>query len=93
MGKTVTFECQATGAAPLICTWLHNGNEIIPAKNERKLEFIVQKHKSGEYSCLVKNEFGSKRCAPVKLTVGEYNHNVVQCVFLASARTFTMISM
>ena len=70
----VHFECQAIGATPLIYTWLHNGI-YMPAKHEKKLEFIVLKSSGGEYSCCVENEFGSKKCAPAKLTVGKNYRN------------------
>ena len=74
IGKKVLFECQAIGATPLTYTWLHNGVDM-PAKHEKKLELTVLKGSGGEYSCRVENEFGSRKCAPAKLTVGKNNRN------------------
>lgn len=75
VGKEVIFECQATGAAPLMYTWLRDGINI-PAQNGNILKFHVQKHGQrgpGEYTCLVENEFGTKKSNSAKLTVGQYN--------------------
>lgn len=74
IGSKVHFECQAIGATPLTYTWLHNGVDM-PAKHEKKLELTVLKGSGGEYSCRVENEFGSRKCAPAKLTVGKNNRN------------------
>lgn len=74
MGKTVVFECQATGAAPLMYSWLYNGVDIRD-QHQRKLTFTVRKygsHGPGEYTCHVENEFGSKKSDSAKLTVGQY---------------------
>lgn len=67
----MVFECQATGAAPLMYTWMHDGIDM-PAKNQRRLEFVVNQWSKGEYSCRVENEFGSIKSDPAKLTVGKY---------------------
>ena len=71
VGKKVVFECQATGAAPLVYTWMHDGNDM-PARNQRRLEFVVHQRSKGEYSCRVENEFGNSKSDPAMLTVGEY---------------------
>ena len=71
VGMPVVFECQATGAPPLMYAWMHNGIDL-PAKNQRRLEFVVHQRSKGEYSCRVENEFGSSKSDPAMLTVGEY---------------------
>lgn len=71
VGKNVVFECQATGAPPLMYTWMHDGIDM-PAKNHRILEIVVRQWSKGEYSCRVENEFGSSKSDPAMLTVGEY---------------------
>ena len=65
------FECQATGAAPLMYTWLHNGVDM-QNQNQRRLEFYVRRPNEGEYSCRVENEYGSKKSESARLTVGEF---------------------
>ena len=74
LGKTVVFECQATGAAPLTYNWLHNGREMTSFRNHMKLTFVVNSHSKGEYSCRVENEFGFKKSDSAMLTVGK-NYN------------------
>ena len=71
VGRTVVFECQATGAPPLVYTWMHDGNDM-PARNQRRLEFVAHQRSKGEYSCRVENEFGSRKSDPAILNVGEY---------------------
>ena len=73
VGNKVTVMCQATGATPLIYTWLHNGSKMIPARNEKNLVLDVKKYLSGEYLCYVENEFGSMKSESAKLIVGKYN--------------------
>ena len=81
MGNKVTFMCQATGATPLIYTWLHNGSEMIPARNGKNLVLDVKKYLSGEYLCYVENEFGSMKSKSAKLVVGKYNpFNGLSCL-------------
>ena len=71
VGNSVSFECQATGASPVMYIWMHNGVDL-PAMNQRRLEFVVHQWSKGEYSCRVENEFGSSKSDPAMLTVGEY---------------------
>ena len=75
VGGRVVFKCQATGAVPLMYSWLHNGVDI-PDQHNMKLEFIAQKHGPhgpGEYTCIVENEFGKRKSESAKLTVGKCN--------------------
>ena len=65
----MTFACQATGAAPLMYTWMHDGVDMA-AKKER-LVVDVKRGSSGQYSCRVKNDFGSTTSNSATLTVGK----------------------
>lgn len=69
-GESVIFECQATGATPLLYTWLHEG-VVIPAKNQRSLEINVRRDSKGKYSCRVQNDFGSTTSNSATLSVGK----------------------
>ena len=71
VGGRVIFECQATGAAPIMYTWMHDGVDM-PDKHQRILVFVVHQWSKGEYSCRVENEYGSTNSGSAKLTIGEY---------------------
>ena len=70
VGKSVTFECQATGAVPLIYSWMHDGVDM-PARKKSTLVVTVKKDSRGQYSCRVQNDFGSTTSNAATLTVGK----------------------
>ena len=84
---TVTFTCEARGAAPLMYVWIRDGTVILQeGSSTLKVEKVI---KSGEYSCCVENEFGSETSKPIKLVVGKSNNCLhVCCQIPAGIRIF-----
>ena len=69
---TVTFTCEARGAAPLRYVWKCDGRVIDQeGSSTLKVENVKQ---GGEYSCRVENEFGSETSEPIPLVVGKSNN-------------------
>ena len=66
--KTITFICEARGAAPLKYQWACN-NSVLPLLATSTVSIRVKT--SGNYSCRVKNELGSDTSDQIPLTVGK----------------------
>jgi len=65
--KSVTFTCDARGAAPLKYQWMCDGSVL----SLDLATVSIKVKKSGNYNCRVENELGSDTSEPTQLTVGK----------------------
>jgi hypothetical protein len=68
-GSHVTLSVAASGTAPLIYQWLHDGNELPAGTNSTLTLSSVQFDDAGNYSVRVSNAYGSVTSAHATLTV------------------------
>jgi uncharacterized delta-60 repeat protein len=69
IGGSVSFSAVATGTAPLVYQWLHNGMSIAGAiANSYSIGFVQTNH-AGTYSVVVSNSLGRVTSSAVLLTV------------------------
>lgn len=69
IGGSVSFSVVATGTAPLVYQWLHNGVNIAGAVTNTYSIGFVQTNHAGTYSVVVSNSLGRVTSSPALLTV------------------------
>ena len=70
-GESVTIHIEAEGTAPLQYSWLHDHGGVEGAEGPVLTLMEATDADSGEYQCLVKNQFGWTVSKPSKIQVGE----------------------
>ena len=63
------FEVAATGSAPLLYQWVHNGKEIIGEQSNKLIIDKVSSENGGEYSVVVSNVSNSAKSVIATLTI------------------------
>ena len=99
IGDTVSLKCEISGNPIPSGTWYNGSIQIKDegrflvetAEDFSELEIEgVQKTDEGEYTCVVKNDFGQDKCS-VKLTVaGKLSVNIADVTYLVFLRFSTL---
>ena len=62
---TATFTTMVTGVGPFTYQWRHNGTIISGETEDTLMITNVMESDSGEYECIVTNQFGDTNTSPV----------------------------
>ena len=62
---TATFTTMVTGVGPFTYQWRHNGTIINGETEDTIMITNVMESNSGEYECIVTNQFGDTNTSPV----------------------------
>ena len=69
MSQSVTFTTRVAGVGPFTYQWTHNGANINGATENNFIIANVSLCDTGEYSCIVMNQYGHMVAVPAPLIV------------------------
>ena len=79
---TATFTTMVTGVGPFTYQWRHNGTIISGETGDTLMITNVMESDSGEYECIVTNQFGDMDTSPVVVLMVTSELTIVNNVLL-----------